>query len=307
MANRLDLGLITAPQVFLYNEPGGSSADRGIVPQTDEVFSGWAVQILEKEKESWARIRTHYGYEGWVRADALRPMTVELLTERQDGKRYPRVQDSWMDFHAEPSVKGEILTCLPRGSISERLADPDQDGWIRVRSADGTEGWCQPDSLRERLDDDLFLLEGHGDRSWFRRHGEETLKSTPEEDIREAVVRSAMSRLGTPYRWGGKSPAGIDCSGLAFMSWMENGILIWRDAAILPDYPVKAIERQQLKKGDLIFFPGHVAIYTGGGRYLHATAWRKSPRVTINSLSPEDSDYRQDLAESIKAFGSLFA
>ena len=69
---------------------------------------------------------------------------------------------------------------------------------------------------------------------------------------------------------------------------------------------VQFIEEAAAKGADLIFFPGHVAVYIGGGRYIHATAWRKTPRVTINSLNPEAPDYRRDLAESISAFGSLF-
>lgn len=306
MACKPALGLITAPQCFLYDEPGEPSASRGIGPQTDEIFSGWAVRILETGQENWARIQTHYGYVGWIRGETFRPLTGEELSQRQDGRRFPLVTDAWTDLHAEPSVKGDLLLELPRGSIVERMPVPDQEGWVWLRAADGTEGWGQPDALRDRQDDDLFLLEGEGDRSWFRRHGEEKVKEADEEAIRSAVVRSALSRMRTPYRWGGKSAAGIDCSGLAFMSWMENGFLIWRDASILPDYPLKAIERSQLRKGDLIFFPGHVAIYLGDGRYIHATAYRKTPRVTINSLNPGDPEYRQDLADSIEACGSLF-
>ena len=306
MATELILGLIIAPQAFLYGKPGDPSAFRGIGPQTDEVLSGWAVRLLEAGPEGWTRIQTHYGYEGWIRREALRGLTVGELAERQDMNRFPLVADSWTDLHAEPSVRGELLATLPRGSIAERLPVPDREGWILLRTADGTEGWGQPKALLNRSDDDLFFLEGKGDRSWFRQHGEQKRKQAPEEEIRAGVVRSALSWLGTPYRWGGKSAAGIDCSGLAFMSWMENGFLIWRDASMLPDYPVSPVDRSRLKAGDLIFFPGHVAVYIGDGRYVHATAYRDTPRVTVNSLNPDDREYRRDLAESIEACGSLF-
>jgi len=306
MASAAKLGLVIAPQQFLYNQPGSPSASRGIGPQTDEVFSGWAVRLGEAGPEGWIRIQTHYGYEGWIRRDFLRPLEAEELAERQNGGRFPRVADPWTDLHAEPSVQGDLLVTLPRGSIVERLPEPDREGWILLRAADGTTGWGQPDALRDRLDDDRFLLEGHGSRSWFRQHGEAKIQQASETGLRAAVVRNALSWLGTPYRWGGKSAAGIDCSGLAFMSWMESGYLIWRDASILPDYPLQPVDRERLKEADLIFFPGHVAVYIGSGRYIHATAWRKTPRVTINSLNPDDPDYRRDLAESISAFGSLF-
>ena len=307
MLSGTELGLVIAPQQFLYDEPGIPSASRGIGPQTDEIFSGWSVRLCETGPAGWVRIQTHYGYEGWIRRESLRMLKAGELAERQNGSRFPRVADSWTDLHAEPSVKGLLLAVLPRGSIVERLPDPDREGWILLRAADGTTGWGQPDALRDRLDDDLFLLEGNGSRSWFRSHGKAKLQLASEADLRAAAVRNALAWLGTPYRWGGKSAAGIDCSGLAFMSWMESGFLIWRDAAILPDYPLQPIDRARLKEGDLIFFPGHVAVYIGSSRYIHATAFRKTPRVTINSLNPDDTDYRRDLAESITAFGSLFS
>ena len=90
------------------------------------------------------------------------------------------------------------------------------------------------------------------------------------------------------------------------MSYMLAGVLIYRDADIRDDYPIRPITRQQLKKGDLLFFPGHVAIYLGNGKYIHSTAHSKSFGVTVNSLNPHDEDYRQDLDELLTECGSIF-
>ena len=55
---------------------------------------------------------------------------------------------------------------------------------------------------------------------------------------------------------------------------------------------------------DLLYFPGHVALYLGEGRYVHATAL--SGRVVINSLDPSARDYRESLAQELLAVGSWF-
>lgn len=222
-------------------------------------------------------------------------------------------------------------------------ASADQDGWCLVRTAAGVVGHMRENYLRKRLDDDGYLLEmktrtepelqqmeirtkpetmparnkkgktedssesetEHGRTGYFRKR---FLENPPEEEhFRNGVVRSARSYLGVQYRWGGKSSLGLDCSGLAFMSYLENGVLIYRDANIKRGYPISEIPREQLKPGDLIFFPGHVAIYLGEGRYIHSTGYKETPYVTVNSLTPADEDYRADLAASVTACGSIFA
>ncbi|MEG2420152.1 MAG: NlpC/P60 family protein, partial [Oscillospiraceae bacterium] len=80
----------------------------------------------------------------------------------------------------------------------------------------------------------------------------------------------------------------------------------YRDAHIKEGYPLHEIAKEDMKPADLIFFPGHVAMYLGNGKYIHSTAKNGSDGVVINSLNPEDADYRADLPEKITAIGSIF-
>ena len=131
--------------------------------------------------------------------------------------------------------------------------------------------------------------------------------SDDEETLRNALVDAAMLYQGTHYRWGGKSPMGIDCSGMVSMAYMLCGVLIYRDANIVEGFPIHEITREQMKKGDLLFFPGHVAMYMGDGLYCHSTAHAGDDGFTINSLDPASPVYREDLVNRITQIGSYFA
>jgi beta-lactamase class A len=130
--------------------------------------------------------------------------------------------------------------------------------------------------------------------------------SRDEDVLRRRLVEAALSYSGTHYRWGGKSPQGIDCSGLCSMAYMLCGILIFRDADIREGFPIRQIPLEQMKPGDLIFFPGHVAMYIGDDRYCHSTAKVGFNGFAVNSLNPSHPDYREDLHKTITKIGSYF-
>ncbi|MFN3482942.1 MAG: C40 family peptidase [Rhabdaerophilum calidifontis] len=90
-------------------------------------------------------------------------------------------------------------------------------------------------------------------------------------------VAEAERFLGTPYLWGGKTSLGLDCSGLVQSACFAAGIPAPRDsdmqeAALGAPMPLPA-DPAAFRRGDLLFWPGHVAFCQGGGRMIHATAF----------------------------------
>jgi peptidoglycan DL-endopeptidase CwlO len=85
------------------------------------------------------------------------------------------------------------------------------------------------------------------------------------------VVGIAMRYLGVPYRWGGSSPSGFDCSGLVMYAFAQIGISLPHSTYALWNVGVP-VSRDQLQPGDLVFFSGlgHMGIYIGGNQFIHA-------------------------------------
>ena len=302
------LGVITAEHTYLRS--GMEESDgRNRTGIEDEIFAGWAIRILqENPAKDFVKVETHYGYTGYVDQRDFRRVTRKELEQRQDKERFLRIQTGEADLLDQPKVQGLPLELLLKNSIVELLEREVAEGWSKVRSASGREGYIHTQNLKRRMDHDGYLLTEEKNTDYFQNWEKPVYHDglADEEVIRERLEDSAREFLGTQYRWGGKSSQGIDCSGLVFMSYLDQGILIYRDADIKEAYPVKGILVEQLKKGDLLFFPGHVAMYLGEGKYIHATGYYQTPYVTINSLKKSDPDYRPDLAENITECGSIF-
>lgn len=107
----------------------------------------------------------------------------------------------------------------------------------------------------------------------------------------EALVDAAYSHLGTPYRYGGTTPAGFDCSG--FTGYVYNqalGMELPRTAAGQSGLG-ESISLDEAKRGDLIFWGGrggvyHTGIYLGDGEYIHAAASGCVQITSVGTYAP---------------------
>jgi len=95
------------------------------------------------------------------------------------------------------------------------------------------------------------------------------------ENRGDAIVRTAMSYLGTPYVFGGATPSGFDCSGFVQYVFAQNGIRVPRTADVQFEAG-RRIPSTDPQPGDLVFFQtydygaSHVGIYLGEGRFVNA-------------------------------------
>ena len=91
------------------------------------------------------------------------------------------------------------------------------------------------------------------------------------ETLGTDYVAIAARFLETPYLWGGRSGFGIDCSALVQLSMAMTGVEVLRDSDMQEQTVGVVIERQALRRGDLVFWPGHVGIIEDETTLLHAT------------------------------------
>jgi cell wall-associated NlpC family hydrolase len=102
------------------------------------------------------------------------------------------------------------------------------------------------------------------------------------------LIAEAKKLIGTPYRYGGTTPKGFDCSGFVYYTHKKVGITLPRSSKLMYQKG-KAVHKSGLKAGDLVFFNtskgksgvSHVAIYIGNNQIIHAV----SKGVKIDNLN----------------------
>lgn len=264
--------VVKAPTCPLMTAPGPEGT------LADQVLLGMEVEALEEAAPGWWRVRTAYRYEGFAPADCLCRAPAAWAA----GQKALVLHKNAAPVLEEPSYQAACLLTAPLGAVLATQGAP-REGWQQVSLPDGRAGYVRAGWLADSLDPPERLTE---------------------RELRHRLVENALRYRFAPYRWGGKTPWGVDCSGLAFMAYWLCGVTIYRDAQLRPGFDLVEVPKERMDVGDLLFFPGHVAMYLGSGRYLHATGRTGSDGFDVNALEPGGPRYRPDLARSVTAIGS---
>ncbi len=298
-ANSPDLQIKSEKTAAIITVPFAPTlADDGT--RDDEVLYGMTAEVNSKQDDGELReLKMSYGYTTLVESKNFQIVSHDIAENWRSSVTH-QVIAPFADIlpKAETESYPPIIT-LPRGSYII-VGEPDSDDkrWLNAELFDGKKGWVNRELVRKI-------------RKW---------NEFDEDMTRKNLADDALSYLGTGYRWGGKTPVGVDCSGFTHMVYMLNGLDIYRNASPKEGFPIalKHVEGvksddiytrenlAQLKAGDLIYWRGHVGLYLGDGKYIHSNG--RNFKTVINSLLPDDPDYREDLAKpsAVCTWGTAF-
>jgi cell wall-associated NlpC family hydrolase len=220
-----------------------------------QLLVGETVRVLPaKPCKGWWRVRnTADGYEGWVREWGLVPASSTRVARWRALARAVVTTPACTAF-AGPEGGIAVSPLFLGGRV---IPGRRRGGSRAVELPDGRRGWVPESAL---------LLPG-----------------APAPSLLDRVT----SLLGSPYLWGGRTPAGIDCSAFSQLVLAEQGHALPRDAADQFGACVPVPEGGPVLPGDLAFFalpgelPSHVGVALGEGYFAHSRGM-----VCIASLEP---------------------
>ena len=213
-----------------------------------QLLFGELFEITEKAEE-WVRVKLIYDkYEGWINSKQYMPLYNETFEKLHD------------------------FGCTFTLDLVQVLINETKNYMIPV-----VLGSSLPFVVNNSfyIDDHKYSFDGH-------------VRTNKEPVTPEKIVENAYMYLDAPYMWGGRSPFGIDCSGLVQMTYKLSGIKLLRDAHQQATQGTTVNFLSEASQGDLAFFDNdegtiiHVGIILSNNQIIHS-----SGRVRIDALDHE--------------------
>lgn len=260
------IGFVTASSLRLRSEASSSSATLDYAPGDD-------VAVVLGKSGSWYKV--NYNLQiGYMHQDYLR------YTTREDGELgYGIINGNNVKVRSGPSTGYPILTSAYKGDKAYIIGINSQ--WFKVIFGDHI-GYIRSDYVDlseipyENQDSSKSPLFFRGGVSTGIKPSVEALNGSTGPSMASKIVSTAKKYIGVPYKWGGTTTKGFDCSGYVQYVYNENGISIPRTSSSQYYELTRKVSKSNLQAGDLVFFNtsgkgvSHVGIYIGDGKFIHS-------------------------------------
>ena len=249
---------------------------------TSEV-NGWSYITLENEK-------------GWVRTENItekEASETEQQNNNNSSQKTGYISGSSVNFREEANTSGTVISKLSRNTEVKVLSE--ENGWSKIE-VNGTVGFVSSSyvsdekvattsrsSVNRTSSKSSSTKSKETTTNSEKSESTETTKSSSKSSATGAeIVKYAKKYLGSKYVYGGSSPSGFDCSGFTSYVYKHFGYSLSRTSSGQASNG-KSVSKSNLQQGDIVCFArssgskkiGHVGIYIGGGKFIHAANSRK--------------------------------
>ncbi len=284
--NYENLGIVndSSSYVDIYELPDSHSVSIG------KALPGMGVEMdLSESNATWTKIELD-GLAGYVYSQYLitGQEAREVAVNTCDYVVIP--QEEQLPCYESSTTDSSVIQPLARGECYAVVEEG--NSWVKIMIRAGVEGYVE----KSRVTCGYYLEQP----IFYERSGEIS-------DVRRDVINEAWKYYGGEYVWGGEVLGeGVDCSGFVLRLYEKYGIFLHR-VSIEQAEDGTEVGLAEMQPGDLIFYHGyrdgaitegvgHVAIYIGGGKIIHAASeekgictdnWDYIPYITVRNVAGE--------------------
>lgn len=207
-------------------------------------------------------LRREPRFDAPLDTEALLGEIVTLFEDREGWAWVQLARDGYVGYMPSDGLMPRIVTPTHRIAALRTYVYPEPDG----KTAPLALLSLNARFSAEKSEGKFFALAGGG--FVFAGHAAPIGAADPD------FVSVAEAFLGTPYLWGGRTSVGLDCSGLVQLAAEAAGHAAPRDADMQAAELGQTVDAEAgLRRGDLVFWEGHVGIMTSEEQFLHANAF----------------------------------